>query len=363
MTRRLPETLMNGRVTAMRVEQWLQRKLHDWFRTSENSAGKLRLHGALPIRTRTRQERRSGALQRQLQDDCGSVIVLTVLSLVVVFGFAALAVDMGVLMSQQQRIQVAADAGALAGASTILQGAQGAASVAIQYAQKNDPNAQFTAHADTTSNTVQVDGTQTTALWFARVLGIQRGTIAASSQAEIGTMDSGVGMVPLAVTNQVFQYGQTVYLSDGAGDGSSGNYGFLDLSGQGSNGLEYDLAHGFDFPLSVGEQLRTMTGVMTGPVKQAIDERMSEAGNDSDCNSMATAQDDCPRVMFIPIVNTLAVSGTANVTIIGFAAFYLDGLTNSGGHQQIVGQFLHMVTKGSLGAATDYGTYAVKLIQ
>lgn len=305
---------------------------------------------------------RLGAIRQPLQDDRGSVILLTVLSFVALCGFAALAVDMGVLMSQQQRMQAAADAGALAGAAGILQGSQTAASLAVQYALTNDPHAQFTATVDTTADTVSVVSTKTTALWFARVIGISHGSVHASSEAEIGTMNSGVGMVPLAVTNQVFQYGQTVDLSEGAGDGSSGNYGFLDLSGSGANGLEYDLAHGYDMPLYVGQQVATKPGVMSGPVEQAINDRLAAAAANSDWNSFSTATDDSPRVMFLPVVNTLDVNGKKDVTILGFAAFYLDGLESSGGHQQIVGQFIRMVTKGSLGSGTDFGTYSVKLV-
>jgi uncharacterized membrane protein len=49
----------------------------------------------------------------------GQALVLIVLSLVAIFGFAALAVDMGRLYSERRRAQTAADAAALSAAQAV----------------------------------------------------------------------------------------------------------------------------------------------------------------------------------------------------------------------------------------------------
>lgn len=288
--------------------------------------------------------------------------MFTALSMVAVCGFAALAVDAGVLMAEQQKLQDAADAAALAGAASLLQGASDAVNAALQYAAGDAPAGAFSAFANEQTETVRVSGTQSLPLWFARVVGVSSGVVHAAATAEIGPVQSLAGVVPIAVPNSVFTYGQTVVLSEGAGSGQSGNYGFLDFSGQGANGLESDLEHGYSFALSVGQSVATKPGVMSGPVAQAIQYRLDAAAADPNSGSISTVTDGSPRVMLVPIVNTLDVSGKKDVTILGFAAFYLDGLEGNGGHQEIVGQFIQLVTNGTVGSGSNYGTYGVRLI-
>ncbi len=320
----------------------------------------LAVHRTLGIR-RILKVRRVPGIGRILADDAGDVLLLTAVSMVALCGFGAMAIDAGVVMAKHQQAQAAADAGALAGASDLLAGAQAAADTAYQYAKNNDSNAGFTATADTSAQTVTVSGSEKVSLWLARVLGYRTSNIGVTAQAQMGTLVSGIGMVPLAVPNQQFYYGEEVNLSQGAGSGSSGNYGFLDLSGQGANGIVTDLEHGYTVPLSVGEQVPTETGVMAGPVKEAIDYRLNAAANDTACQSYTTVRSDCSTMMYLPVVNTLDVNGKKHVTILGFAAFFLQGLEGSGGQQYITGRFIRMIRPGVLGTGTDFGLETVKL--
>lgn len=293
----------------------------------------------------------------------GNVTLLTAFSIMVISGFSAMVTDVGGLYLQKQTAQSGADAGALAGADVLLQaGASSAANTAFQMAKVNDTKSQYTVTADSTTQTVTVQGQQSVPLWFARIWGMQNASVHVTSQASIGTLTSGTGMVPIAVPEQSFVYGQQYTLSDGAGTGQSGNYGFLDLSGNGANGVESDIEHGYNFPLSVGEQVSTKPGVMSGPVQQAIDYRMSEDGCDTGCENFSNAKPDCARVIYLPVVDSLDVSGKKDVTIMGFAAFYLNGLQNGGGHQQIVGRFIQMVRPGTIGNGQNFGAYGVKLL-
>jgi len=291
----------------------------------------------------------------------GNVALLVAASVVVLCGFSALVSDLGVLYAERQHIADSADAGALAGADDLLKGASVAADTAYQYAAQNDPGATFKTVADSDKKTVTVTGERTLQLWFARVLGTSHATVHNQSTAALGTLVAATGMVPIAVPQQEFQYGQEVYLSDGAGEDTSGNFGYLDFSGNGANGVEQDIEQGYDFPLHVGELVSTETGDMAGPVQTAIQYRLDEDTGDSGCDSYDTAKADCPRVMYLPIVNTLDVSGKKDVTIVGFASFYLEGLDNTGGHARIIGRFIRMIRSGTIGSGQDFGTYSVKL--
>ncbi|MHB1629237.1 MAG: pilus assembly protein TadG-related protein [Bacilli bacterium] len=138
----------------------------------------------------------------------------------------------------------------------------------------------------------------------------------------------------------------------------SGNYGFLALGGAGAQQFSQNLMVGYSGVLSVGQQVQTEPGDMSGPVSQAVSYRLQQGQG----WTFATASNGCPRVILLPVVNTLDVNGKSGVTIVGFAAFYLDGLQGSGGHQQIVGRFLQMVVPGTIGQGTNFGLYGARLI-
>ncbi len=69
----------------------------------------------------------------------GQIIVLFALVLVVLMGFSALVIDVGVLRNANQNLWNALDAGALAGASQLPADAANAQAIALQYADDNYP--------------------------------------------------------------------------------------------------------------------------------------------------------------------------------------------------------------------------------
>lgn len=326
-----------------------------------------------------------------LKDESGNVAVLVALMMVVLLGSTALVTDVGVEFAAKQKLWNALDAGALSGVEEIFNGASAARSTAYQYVQNNGGSVNSIS-VNTATETITLNGQQNVPLYFARVLGYKSANIAIQVQAQAGTLVSGTGFAPIAVVEQNFAYGQTYTLSVGAGqngsgsdgssedgssqeqnDGSSqdttdgsndnqeygsGNYGFLALGGTGAQQFSQNLMSGYSGVLSVGEQVQTEPGDMSGPVSQAVSYRLQQGEG----WTFATASNGCPRVILLPVVNTLNVNGRSSVTIVGFAAFYLDGLQGSGGHQQIVGQFLQMVVPGTIGQGTNFGLYGVRLI-
>jgi hypothetical protein len=76
---------------------------------------------------------------REPKGEQGQIIVLFVLAIVVIMGFAALVIDVGVLRNANQNLWNALDAGALAGASALPADASNATSLALQYAEDNYP--------------------------------------------------------------------------------------------------------------------------------------------------------------------------------------------------------------------------------
>ncbi len=290
------------------------------------------------------------------RDDTGNIAVFTALAMVVLLSAIALVTDVGVVFFEQTKLANALDAGALAGAEQFFAGTNAAQTAALSYVEQNHEQAD---HVDVNSvvGSVTVSRTQTVPLYFARVFGDTQAIISASSTASVGALQKGTGFVPLAVEQQNFTYGKSYSLSQGAGVGSTGNYGFLALGGNGASTLEQNLMYGYPGTIAVGDSLTTETGVMDGPVRTAILYRLQQGVADS----FQTATETSPRMMLLPVIAGPWPDGKGTVTVIGFAAFYIDGLTSSGGHQQIVGRFKQLVVPGIVGSSTEFGLYGVHL--
>ena len=76
-------------------------------------------------------------LRQRLRQDGGTVIPLVALSIVVLLGMAAFAVDLGLLYGERRQAQTAADASALAGALAMSGGESAAVTDAMELARRN----------------------------------------------------------------------------------------------------------------------------------------------------------------------------------------------------------------------------------
>ncbi len=295
-------------------------------------------------------------IKKRLVNEAGNVSVIVTMFMIAMLGATALVTDVGSAYMAKNKLLNALDAGALAGIDNIFQGQAAAQSAAISYVNKNGESVDQVV-VNTTADTVDLYRTIQIPFAFAKVLGFNSVTYQAHVQASAGTLVSGTGFVPIGVQEQNFVYGQTYTLSDGSGEGVDGNYGFLALGGTGACVFEQNLMYGYNGVLQVGEQVETEPGVMEGPVSTAISYRLNE-GEDS---TFSTATEDSPRVMLMPVIDSSSEHGRSEVTIVGFAAFYLDGLQGSGGHQEIIGRFMRMVVPGTVGQGMNFGLYSVKL--
>ncbi len=125
-------------------------------------------------------------INKWLKQEIGQSIILVAFALAMLCGAAALVVDVGIVSVTQGRLQNAADAAALAAAST-LPSASNAISTADQYAALNGvPAANTTATTpyNGNANRVEVVCTETVQYAFARVFGVQSTVVSARAVAE-----------------------------------------------------------------------------------------------------------------------------------------------------------------------------------
>jgi len=152
-------------------------------------------------------------------------------------------------------------------------------------------------------------------------------------------------------------------LKEGAGDGTSGNYAAMDLGGSGASSYEEYLLNGYPGTLSVGDMILTETGNIKQKTITAINSLIHACYHSPSC-TYTSYNKTCPRIIFVPVVNTLEVSGKKYVQVLGFGTFFLEGVTSSTGQADVIGRFITYHADGETSASiNDYGTYGIRLIK
>lgn len=298
---------------------------------------------------------------RLLREEKGAAIVVVALSITAMMGFGALVVDVGNLYLNKTRLSNMADAAALAGVQDLPGDPQSAVASAYSYAAQNGMNNDVVGVSISNDNTIlTVNANRTVPFFFAKVFEMTTANVAARAAATIKPILAANGVVPFGIVKQQFTYGQTYTLKEGGGCGYSGNYGALALGGNGANIYRGNIQNGYNGQLRIGDWISTEPGNMSGPTSQGVDYRI---GLDPTA-TFATVQKGSPRILTVPIIDSLDVNGRSDVQIVGFAAFFLEGVGGHGNNNYVTGKFMQMVMPGDISTGdTGYGLYGSTLIE
>lgn len=166
-----------------------------------------------------RRLKASGSMQyKQLahpENEHGAVAVIVAVTLVVLLGFAALAVDVGAMYAEKAQLQNGADSSALAIAGDCAAGSCGDMSATgdlLADGNANDGSSGITSITFPNATTVRVEtnardagtGANAFSLYFAQVLGIDATDIRAVAEASWGTPSS-ASTLPWTVSECVFK--------------------------------------------------------------------------------------------------------------------------------------------------------------
>jgi Flp pilus assembly protein TadG len=129
----------------------------------------------------------------------GAAAVVLSLLMIPMIGFAAIAVDVGALYAERARLQVAADAAALAVAQDCARGNCGdmAATAAAMVTANNDGATAAPPVLASAPTRVTVNGTDPVQHWFAPVIGHDSTRVTASATVAWGGPDRGTAVLPL----------------------------------------------------------------------------------------------------------------------------------------------------------------------
>jgi hypothetical protein len=181
-------------------------------------------------------QRLTSRLRRRTSDERGATAVLVALLMVPLIGFAAIAVDLGKAYAERARLQVAADAAALAVAQDCARGNCGdmqATASAMVNANETGSTAAPPVLASSPLR-VTVTGDKPTQHWFAPVLGIDATQVQASATVAWGAPGAGTAVLPLTFSYCAFvhQTGglsttspSTIHFTKTATDGCTGPSG------------------------------------------------------------------------------------------------------------------------------------------
>lgn len=322
----------------------------------------------------------------------GAISILIALSMVVLMGFAAISIDVGWMLHHKSELQNSADAAALAGAIE-LPDKEESKTVVEKYMIDNELG------EDRTGITVNHTGDRTyvntagegsfyfdtkfegehkviiTAhkpidYFFARIFNKYDGIVCVKSKAIIAPVRNVLGgLRPFGVVESAWEPDQQVVLKTGAPNEYSGNFYALALkkneAGEiicGGNVYKEMIIDGCPTPYAIGDTVTTETGNMVGPTKSGVEELIKQCNHSPKCTSLSY-QLECPRVVLIPLVDTIDVNGRKEITIVGFGQFFVEDVDNKAGHTEITGRFIKKVTPGEMDPdAEDFGAIGVRLV-
>lgn len=320
----------------------------------------------------------------------GAVLAFVAVGLLTMLAMFALVVDAGLLYTERSRLQTAVDAGALAGVS-LLPGTvnhPSATSRAKWYVRQNDSNVldanitvtfgdSVSGTATITDGRINVTATRDVSMVFAKLIGFPTVPVSATASAGLQYFGGGVGIVPFGISEAsvnnlspgslfVLKYGpQALTAAELASlnlpvNTLHGNFGALALGGSGANNYSDNIKFGSSVKVSVGDTISTEPGVMSGPTDKAVEYRV---GLDQNVTYL-TVQDGSARIIVLPIIDPGIgdISGRTNVTVKGFAAFFLEDFTGQGTNGYVTGRFREKLTITGSGGGSPSGVYVASLV-
>lgn len=302
-------------------------------------------------------------LLRLIKREEGTVIVLVAAGLSVFLGFTALVTDVGLLLVKRSQLVRAMDAAVMAGVQELPDNPVAAVQKAQEYAEKNGvAPADLSITISPDNKQMEVQSTKPVNLIFAKILGRDRSNVRALAKASVGPANAVSGAIPMSILEQPLVAGQQYIIKSASGVGAYGNSwrGILDFTGGGGGSSEYRemTKNGYPGQLTVGQIVDKETGNKSGPTEQGVNARITACNRTPPC-SYADYEPDCPRLVWVPVI---AEVDNKKVKILGFAAFFLEGVDGSGNHNNVRATFVQETISAEIGTGiADYGLYGAKL--
>ena len=314
----------------------------------------------------------------------GAALVVFALGLPVIIGLSSLTIDVGNILANKAEVSAAADAAALAGAQELPRFPADSEDRAIAFLERNgvpyaEGNVDIAWGADNRS--IKVTAARDVPLYFAPFLGVNTYRVSASATAQVCIANSVPWIVPFVLPKtQSFDHTKTFtmrmygaknrYYTATAADPADQQMDYMNVGIENTsfNQYIYYLKYGYQKKFSVGNDMQYL-GPSSGG-QASVDAFYDRTVRDSNRDSTKAQLGD-PRVMLIPLVETMLPRTTAEGTkmkIVGFVGFFLDEVHRDYGERFWArGRFIKDLNVGpgetTDNAAADFGVRTVRLAE
>jgi hypothetical protein len=291
--------------------------------------------------------------------ESGQVLVMFALLGVVLIGFMALALDVGIILHERRQLQNAADAAALAGAVELPASPTLANEKAAEWAENNEIDLaegdQLTVNVDTAENTVYVRVERDVPFLFGRVLGLVSIDVTAEATAKVGAPAALSNLLPFGVPEDAIDYQGPTVLKYDATNPTVGNFGALGIDGPGAAVHRDSIQYGSENAICAASQpaceypfVNTQTGNMTGPTRTGFNYRFDNTSSECDefdevllpagdgetyrihgpCNPFSDGSESL-RLVLVPVIDGFC-NGHCLVEVQYFALMFLEEMGPGG---------------------------------
>jgi len=305
----------------------------------------------------------------------GQALIMFVLAAGVLFGFTAMAIDVGIILHQRRVLQNTADAAALAGAIELPDSPGLAYDKARQWAELNGIDVasgdQLDITVDPIENSVTVRVEREQGFMFGRVLGLVSTGVPAAATARVGSPLTLSGVLPFGVLESALNYnGNPTTIKYDSNNPTTGNFGPIRIDGNGATVLEQSIKYGTQNGVCAESQpacpdptVQTQTGNTISAVRNGFNFRLSNTSSACDtfsevlipdgngsyringpCNPFVGAPASM-RLVLVPVIDSFP-NGSAPVTLKYFTALFLNNLDNNrckGNACEVTGTFVKIV--------------------
>ncbi len=190
-----------------------------------------------------------------------------------------------------------------------------------------------------------------------KIFGIEKRQLKAVKTAKISNITSFKGIRPFAIKRQQLVYGKKYSLSNS----KEKTYGFIQYAALNleNTSFENNIASGYKGKVTVGDSLAAYP-VDSSSVKNSIEKLLEKCSGAND--SYTNHENNCPRIMIIPVVENISFSELKPMAVVGFTTFYLEDCGSKAGAAIMTGRFVKSVVKGSESdGVDDFGLYGIDI--
>ncbi len=196
---------------------------------------------------------------------------------------------------------------------------------------------------------------------FLSLLRFEGKDIKASVTAKLSGINAYKGLKPLGVARESLVFGKRITLSDIQSPGSDmTNVLPIDFGG---GSFKTDVVYGNRKLVQIGDKVGTLGKNTAAQVNDGIGGLIKKCKHQPACTYDSFVK-GCSRIIVLPVVEKAGGADTDFVSVIGFAAFFIEDCSTDRSHISITGRFIKYTVKSDTNdGAADFGLLGVRLIR